>query len=208
MKLRSTQLHRALLPLVKAGAPHIFKHQHPGFSVAGNKQLEQALHDVRNLIGAAMRAALQLHSVYEDTVVCYKMIGTFPWKTHRITRAQHLRFVWSQFTNNCYRFEERYKLFMTLQHRTMTIFKKKKIGSVANGIKRIRNVLGWHIRQRGQDTHEWSASNPQAEHFATIEFINSIEPQNGGPLGNVAGQFKNVRMLMRWEIEMAVKFME
>jgi len=155
-----------------------------------------------------MRAALQIHSVYGDTVVCHKMIGSFPWKQHRISRAQHLRFVWAQFTNLCYQFEERYKLFLNLQHRTMATFKKKKTASISDGIKRIRKVLGPHIRQRGQNTHEWSTSNPHVEHFETIEFINSIEPQADGPLGNVAGQFRITRLLMRWEIETAIKFME
>ncbi len=90
----------------------------------------------------------------------------------------------------------------------MAIFKKKKIGSIADGLKRVRKVLGSYIRQRGQNTHEWSTSNPHAEHFETIEFINSIEPQADGPLGNVTGQFRITRLLMRWEIERAIKFME
>jgi hypothetical protein len=155
-----------------------------------------------------MRAALQIHSAYGDTVICNKMIGSFPWKKHRISRAQHLRFVWAQFTSLCYQFEERYKLFMNLQHRTMATFKKKKIATISDGVKRIRKVLGPHIRQRGQNTHEWSTSNPHAEHFETIEFINSIKPQTDGPLGNVADQFRITRLLMRWEIETAIKFME
>lgn len=155
-----------------------------------------------------MRASLQMKSVYDDTVVCHKMIGSFPWKKHRITRAQHLNFIWSQFTNLCYMFEERFKLFMGLQHRTMASFKKRKVMSISDGIKDIRKALGAHIRQRGQNTHEWTTTNPHAQHFETIEFINSVEAQADGSLGNVDGQYRITRLLMRWEIETAIKFME
>jgi len=208
MKYKSEQLEKQLFPLIGPGKHYILSHPRPDFSKVGNKQLENALYGARNLLGATMRAALQIHSVYGDTVICHKMIGSFPWKRRGISRAHHLRFVWGQFTNLCYQFQERYKLFMNLQHRTMATFKQKKTGSISDGLKRIRKVLGPHIRERGQNTHEWSKSNPHAEHFETIEFINSVEPQPAGPLGNVVGQFRITRMLMRWEIETTIKFME
>jgi hypothetical protein len=208
MKYKSDEVAGKLFPIVKAGNPYIFKHPKVDFSDVKNKALEQALYNVRDLLGATMRASLQINGVYEDTIVCHKMIGSFPWKMHRISRAQHLRFVWAQFTSLCYLFEERFKLFVSLQHRTMATFKKKKTDSIAEGVKSIRKELGQHIRQRGQNTHEWSTSNPHAEHFETIEFINSVKLQVDGPLGNVAGQYRITRLLMRWEIEATIKFME
>lgn len=209
MKYRSEKIAGKLFPIVEAGKHNIITGHKRDFSEIGNKRLESALCDIRDLVGATMRAALQIDGIYKDVIVCHKMIGTFPWKKNRISRAQHLRFVWAQFTNLCYLFEERYKLLLSLQHRTMAAFKKKKIGTISDGVKLIRKALGPHIRQRGQNTHEWSISNPHAENFQTIEFINSFEQQpDDGPLGNVSGQFRIARLLMRWEIEAAIKFME
>ncbi len=208
MKYKSDKIAGKLFPIVETGKQHIITGKDRNFSDVRNKELEHALYNLRNLIGATMRASMQINGVYEDTIVCHKMIGSFPWNQRRISKAQHLRFVWAQFTNLCYMFEERFKLFMNLQHKTMASFKKRKSQSIAEGLKKIRGALGPHIRQRGQNTHEWSTSNPHAEHFDTIEFINSVEQQSDGPLGNVVGQFRTTRMLMRWEIETALKFME
>lgn len=194
--------------MIGSGRTYILKYPKPNFVELNNRKLELALDGVRDLIGATMRASLQMNGIYDDTIICHRMIGAYPWKKHRISRAKHLEFVWAQFTNLCYLFEERFKLFMNLQHRTMATFGKRKIGSISEGIKEIRKVLGTHIRQRGQNTHEWSTSNPHAQHFASIELINSFEPQENGPLGNVAGQFRITRLIMRWEIETAIRFME
>lgn len=208
MRYKTDALAKNLFPIIQAGKPYIFKHPKVDFSDIGDKKLEHALDGVRNLLGATMRASLQLSSIYDDTAVCHKMIGAYPWKPNRVSKAQHLHFVWAQFTNLCYLFEERFKLFMNLQHRSATTFGKRRVYSITEGVKTIRKSLGSHIRQRGQNTHEWSTSNPHAEHFASIEFINSIEPQEEGPLGNVAGQFRITRLLMRWEIENGIHFME
>jgi hypothetical protein len=78
---------------------------------------------------------------------------------------------------------------------------------ISVGLKRIRKALGVHIRQRGQNTHEWSTSNPHAQHISTLELINS-EGRIDGPLGNIEGHFRVSRMLMRWEIEQAIRFGE
>jgi hypothetical protein len=135
------------------------------------------------------------------------MIQSYPWKRNRVTRSQHLHFVWGHFTNLCYLFEERYKLFVQMQHQMQSTFRKQRTIAIRDGIKEIRTALGAHIRQRGQNTHEWSTSNPHAESFRTIEFINLYHPQTG-PLGNVTGHYRITRMLMRWEIETALHFME
>ncbi len=207
MKYRENEILKALMPVIDAGKHHIITGHPPNFGYIKPKRLEEALHEIRDAIGGAMRAAFHLNSVYQDIVVCHKMIQSYPWRRNRITKSQHLNFVWSQFTNLCYLFEERYKLLVKMQHNMQTLFRKQKIISANDGIKEIRKALGDHIRQRGENTHQWSKSNPHAEHFATVELINSQRPQKG-PLGNVKGQYRVTRMLMRWEIETAIKFVE
>lgn len=207
MKYRESEILKVLVSLIDVGKHYIITGHTPNFGDVKNKRLEEGLHEIRNVIGGAMRASFHIHRIYDDTIVCHKMVQSYPWKRNRITKSQHLNFVWSQFTILCYLFEERYKLLVNMQHQMQAVFRKSKTISASDGIKKIRKTLGAHIRQRGQNTHQWSTSNPHAEHFATIELINSQEPQEG-PLGNVKGQYRITRMLMRWEIETAIKFME
>jgi hypothetical protein len=209
MKYKTNEMAKQLFPLIDASKHYIITgKRRQSLSDIENKKLREALYEVQNLVGGAIRATLQIHSIYESTIVCHKMVQSYPWKRNRITKSQHLYFVWSQFTNLCYLFEERLKLLIDLQNRTLGMFQKQKSLKISDWIKKIRKSLGAHIRERGQNTHEWSKSNPHAEYFATIEFINSIEPQSEGLLGNLIGQYRVTRMLMRWEIEAAIKFME
>jgi hypothetical protein len=207
MKYRTSEITKMLLPLIDVGKHHIITGEKSNFADIKNKRLEEALYQVRDVIGGAMRASFHINRIYEDAIVCHKMVQSYPWKRNRITKSEHLHFIWSQFTNLCYLFEERYKLLVNMQHRMQRVFRKQKSISVKEGIKQIRKTLGDHIRQRGQNTHEWSTSNPHAEHFATIELINSHEPQEGH-LGNVKNQYRLTRMLMRWEVETSIRFME
>jgi hypothetical protein len=208
MKYRSDEIDKLFHPYLDVGRPYIFSFPKPDFSCVQNKELERALHQIRNVIGATIRASFQIKGIYDDTVVCHKMAASYPWRRNRITKSQHINFIWAHFTNACYLFEERYKLLMNHHHRTIKIFGMGKPTSVSEGIKTIRKELGHHIRQRGQNTHEWSTTNPHAQHFETIEFINSVERQIEGPLANVEGQFRVTRMIIRWEIESGIKFME
>jgi len=126
------------------------------FGFVPNKADRELFEQFYALVMFATKAVLELHTVYEDTMLCRKMAAKYPWRDGTLKRSQHLQFSWFLFVNFCYLFEEKYKQAANLIVKAIKPFNKKSADfDVKSALKEIKKSLGPHIRARGQHWHEW-----------------------------------------------------
>jgi hypothetical protein len=209
MKLKPDSILNLFMPMIDETNPYLLPISANKQDLAFVEDPEQraVLFDIAATLNAALRALLELHSVYEDLVTCYNMARRYPWRGTKIKRSQHLQFVWVQFINQCYLFKEKYKLAAGQINQAKKIFKQGPPIVVGVGLKEIDKALGKLIRVRGQHFHEWFEHNKHVQFFTMIELINATK-RIDGPWGNIEGHYKDAKMMLGWEIESAGEFVE
>lgn len=133
-----------------------------------NESARPSARTVFRLFRNAFSRQLQMIDVIEQTYKCRRMARTYPWRTNAISRSDHMYFVWFSFTNHCYLFRERAKLFFNDYNRVRRVF-QHDAKPVALPLKSIDAALGEHIRHRGQHVHEYK------NHHVTYDILNTIE---------------------------------
>lgn len=101
----------------------------------------------------ALSLYFQIHSIIEATEKCQRMQRRYPWHGTDISKAEHLEFVWHAFTNQCYMFKERCKMFLNVMNRLRRAFGDPEV-QVRAVLKDIDKRVGEYIRFRGRHIHE------------------------------------------------------
>jgi hypothetical protein len=166
-----------------------------------------AMYQLASMLSGSIRALLELHSVYEDLVTCHRMARRYPWRGTKITRSQHLQFVWVQFLNQCYLFREKYKLAVNQLNRCKSALEHSAPIPMKQGLKEIDDKLQRLIRRRGQHFHEWFEHHTHVQFFSMIEIINSVK-KTSGPWSDVKGHYSDAKAMLGDEIESVAEFME
>jgi len=125
---------------------------------------------IRNYLRNAYFSIVSINSVISDVEMCARMIGRYPWHGTDISKGDHFEFVWSNFTNHCYIFEERTKQLGKHFNEVAKIFNRDKI-NVGPWIKKINKEIGEHIAFRGAHIHVWSRNYEGYEHFKLIDSV-------------------------------------
>jgi hypothetical protein len=208
LKFREDEIFERLKPLIYVAQPTLVFVDRPDLSFISDSAVKAKVHSAVVLLGAVITAFLQLHSVYEDAIITFKMSRRFPWRKSEMKKSRHLGLVWFQFINQCYLFEEKVKLFSNCYNRAFKAFGRKgKMIDVAAKLKLVEKNLGKQIRARGASFHEWYEQHAGVRHFEMIEIINSPKRVDG-PLGDIEGHYSDAKFFLSMEIREAIVFME
>lgn len=208
LKFREDQIIDRLIPLLEIARPNLIYLEPPEFSFVPNQTLRDQLRRANWLLGRALTAFLQLYSVYEQTIITFRMSRRCPWRKGEIKKSQHLGLVWFQFINQCYLFKEKTKLFANCYNEAVTFLGHKgETIDVAAQLKLINKEIGDQIRARGESFHEWYVAHTHVRHFAAIEIINASK-RIDGPLGNVEGHYSDAKFFLSSDVKQAILFME
>lgn len=169
-------------------------------------EIKKLIYQLHNTVLLMTKALFELHSVYEDMLITYKMAQRYPWRMTQIRKAEHLRLVWFQFVNLCYLFEEKTKLFHNQYACCLRIFSDgtERI-SLRMRNKQIKACLGGYIKARGQTFHEWYANHQAVHNFNLIEFISILSPE---ATLDVDGHYREAKFMLSIDIRQAITFME
>ncbi len=158
------------------------------------------------LASTALLGMLQLHGVYDQLIIVFRMASYFPWDERQIKRSEHLHFVWMVFADLCYLFEEKFKLMAQAHNDAVRAFKTRDEIDVKVGVKRISKRLREHIKARGEHVHQWRRSHDVVGTLSTIELAHSF---GGIPKDfDVREAYGWSQTLIRSEIRKAISFVE
>lgn len=113
---------------------------------------------------------VQAQAIIEDTWKLYFMVRKYPWHGTKITKPDHLHFVWLSFTHHCYLFEERMKKFYS----DWSILREQVGESPVDGgdhITRISKRLNEYIKHRGIHTHQWNITHNSYRPYEIVSFL-------------------------------------
>ena len=130
----------------------------------------QDLIGLRDYLRNAYSTIIALHAVISDVEMCARMINRYPWHGTTISRGNHFEFVWSNFTNHCYIFEERTKQLGKHYNKLPQYFGGEKI-NVGPWVTLIKKELGEHIAFRGAHLHQWSRNYEGYEFFNMVDLV-------------------------------------
>lgn len=208
LRFREDDIYARLTPLALAARPSLIVIDPPDLSLISDVALRESLRSALAALGATTTAFLQLHSVYEDTIITFRMSRRFPWQKAEMKKSRHLSLVWFQFINQCYLFREKTKLFANNYNRAITIFRQNERAiDVATKLKLIDKKLGKQIRARGASLHEWYEEHIGVRQLAAIEIIN-LAGEADGPLPDIEGHYRDVKFFLGADIKQAITFME
>jgi hypothetical protein len=208
LKFRQDEIMDRIVPLLNVARLNLIYIEPPEFSFVSDQTLRNQLRKATWLLGRTLTAFLQLHSVYEETIITFRMSRRFPWRKGEIKKSQHLSLVWFQFINQCYLFKEKTKLFANCYNEAVKFLGHKEESiDVTAKLKLINKEIGNQIRVRGESFHEWYVAHTNVQRFAAIEIINSSK-RIEGPLGNVEGHYSDAKFFLSSDIKQAIVFME
>lgn len=209
MKERDGELVRLYSPLLEAAKKYVIVPGRLKLSPNVDKAVATDVEAIHELVVEAVRATFALRSVYEDLLLCKIMSKSFPWKSKKISKAQHLGFVWEQFVNLCYLFEERYKVAGEAINRCHMAFgaEKKLFEKIGEGTKKIKKHLGEQIAARGRHVHESSSHDQLIKEFSIIELADRLSKKKG-ELGNIDAHYRNVRRVLGSDVQNAAYVVE
>lgn len=162
--------------------------------------------DAHSYISNAIVGILRLNGIYDEMVLFYRMAQMFPWNERMVTRSQHLHFVWLLFVNHCYAFEGKFKLAANEHNKAVRAYKASNGIDVKSGMKRIKQGIGEHIRNRGEHTHQWRKTHDIVDDFGLIELASSLAEMPGLPSMKVVRNWP--KMVLAVEMQQAIAFME
>lgn len=100
------------------------------------------------------------------------MARRYPWRAREISKSDHFHFVWFTFTNHCYLFEERVKVFYKDWNKARDWVSLPFVES-GRHIKKIESRLLPYIKHRGIFTHQHHEIHISYRTFQLIDFMNS-----------------------------------
>jgi hypothetical protein len=141
------------------------------FAIAADREtFETAL----ILLSRVFLGVLQLHTVYDQMIVAYRMAQRYPWDSRLIKRSEHLHFVWMVFVNLCYLVEEKFKLGAESHNAAVAAFRKGSKVNIQAGVKSISKGLREHIQSRGEFIHQWRRSHEMISQYEMVELAHSF----------------------------------
>jgi len=155
---------------------------------------------------ALLRALSEVHSVFVDTRITFRMAGRYPWRNSGISKSDHMRLVWFQFVNHCYLLEEKTKLFYEQYKIVAQIFSldfDPKDLTRAN--RKIKKELGSYIRARGQTFHGWYDAHQEIALFSAAELVHSIDPM---VVPSIRADYSEAKNLLRIDVKIGLDFMK
>lgn len=148
---------------------------------------------------------VQLQSVCEHTYKCRRMARRYPWAKTPISQSDHLYFVWFNFTNHCYLFRERTKLFANDYNSLRSIFGQDK-KNVKQYLDEIDGLLAEHIKHRGQHVHEYHNDHISYSNLGLVELVEKLGLSQKIQISSER-EFKLSKLHMGIVIERALDFM-
>ncbi len=143
------------------------------------------------IFGQALSRYLQMHSVIETAEKCIPMLSRYPWDKQKISRSEHIQFVWHAFTHQCYLLKERSEKFQTDMNQLRKAFSDAET-SLKSTNKSVLGKIGKFIAFRGEHTHEWPISHEIYDFFNMLEVVESISSEYGDRVMRIAyGAAKN-----------------
>jgi hypothetical protein len=131
------------------------------------------------------------------------MSKKYPWHGTEITKSDHFYFVWFNFTNQCYLYRTRTKIFFNHYNKACMPF-KLPVQSVSEKLNQVDEGLGEYIRHRGQHVHEWAESHVSYRGFEAAEMMFSLF---GEFSDDVSDRYKDAKWLMSYHITRGLDFM-
>lgn len=197
---------KTVITVVDAAIENHFMLEH-GFQAEGitDAKTAEALKLFNYEVGLAIRAYLELHDVINDTITSLKMAARFPWgKT--ISKSDHFKLVWFQFTNLCYMYREKYLLVNNRCNRVARLTRTSSPVDHKKILKLIDKELGIHIRSRGSTIHEWYEHHKQVQNYRMIEIITKGGRQGWDDL--LKYHYTDLKIMLKLDIEAALQSME
>lgn len=196
-----------LHPLLDA-AQCILRHPAPQFDDISDVESRKALEATCFLLHEALKALLELNSVYDDIVIALQMGRRFPWHGYEIRKSDHLKFIWFQHVNLCYLFEEKLKLVRNALGRVETILDHDfEMVHLSLMQKNVKKILGRHIRSRGQTFHEWYQHQESLRDYRMFEFTCKYEKSDGYS-DFVERHYRHTKSIILREILASAQFMQ
>jgi hypothetical protein len=206
LKSREQQIRERIAPLLNAARHSLQYFNEPDLRYVADRGVAAELRSSIRSLGSAARAFFRLYSVYDATIVTFKMSRRSPWNDDEISKFRHLELVWFQFVSQCALFREQAKRFGNRHNRVMNDFGRATI-NVASSLKTIDESLEKHIRARGWSMNEWYVERSDIDQFDAIEIVNAVERADS-PLGTIDGHYDAAKNFLGAEIEDTIAFME
>jgi hypothetical protein len=91
---RAQRFESRLMEIINVAAIHLIGVEPPDFSSVRLKGTREALEILHQRLGDAVKALMELHTVYKDQMLCRKMASQFPWRGKALSRSEHLHLAW------------------------------------------------------------------------------------------------------------------
>jgi hypothetical protein len=205
---RQRVLLERLTPLDAAARPNLVFLDAPDLSFAPDESEEAALRRMVGVLGDAVGSFFQLYSVYENTIVSFKMSRRYPWRDDEIAKTGHLGMVWFAFVNQCGLFRDKAKSFFNAYNRAMQASERDRdVVDVASKLRLIDEALGEQVRARGGSFHDWYVEHSGAMHLELPDLVDSAGKLDSA-LGKLEGYYGPAQSALSADIESAVVVME
>lgn len=159
--------------------------------------------------GSMLSAIVQLNGCIEDMRAVHSMLGKYPWREDRISRAKHLDLNWFLFQNLCYKFKEKLKLAFNSQRKIAKSLILVSPSWLKEELKLIETALGRHIQDRGNTVHNWNVTHGNIDLISMIELFKYANlagetvdlPEH---FLDLTGHFRDAKWFLRLSIKRAI----
>lgn len=203
--MRKKKIDIILERILRANTPYGISKDSFDKLIVQNAKDKRVFEHALTILSRPLRALLRLNIIYDEMLLLFRIAHLFPWKGV-MTKFQHMHFVWLLFVNLCYSFEEKFKLYANEHNAALKSFGLTGGVDIKTGIKKIDSNLREHIRNRGEQMHEWRKTHDALDDFAIIELAATLE--KGTKEINSEQAYRMAKIIVAGEIRSAIAFLE